>query len=84
MTFKPTEDPETGRRTSRELTATRSALGAVNRALQVLEYARMYGPMDPEYREIKAALFTAQGALHPFRRTGRPRKAQEWTPREGS
>ena len=80
MSFNPTSDRETGRRTSSELTATRSALGAVNRALEVLEHVSQYGQVkDPEYASIKAALFQAQGALHRFRRTGRPRKAQEWT-----
>ena len=73
VAFKPTEDSETGRRTSRELTATRAALGAVNHALDALEYARQYGPMDPEFYKMRDALLTAQAALHRFRRTGRPR-----------
>lgn len=78
--FKPTSDPEIGRRTSSELTATRAALGAVSRALEVLEHVDRYGQTkDPAYESIRRDLIMARAQLKRYARTGRPRKAQEWT-----
>lgn len=78
--FKPTADPEIGRRTSSELTAARSALGAVKRALEVLEHVDRYGQTkDPAFESIRRDLVMAQAQLKRYARTGRPRKAQEWT-----
>ena len=78
--FKPTADPEIGRRTSSELTATRAALGAVSRALVVLEHVDRYGQTkDPAFESIRRDLVMAQAQLKRYARTGRPRKAQEWT-----
>jgi thymidine phosphorylase len=77
--FPPTGDPEIGRRTSSELTAVRAALGAVGRALEVLEYVHQYDQeKDPAFERMAADLAVAQMALAKYRRTGRPRKAQEW------
>lgn len=78
--FKPTADPEIGRRTSSELTATRAALGAVSRALEVLEYVDRYGQeKDPAFESMRRDLVMARAQLKKYARTGRPRKAQEWT-----
>lgn len=78
--FKPTADPEIGRRTSSELTAARAALGAVSRALEVLEHVDRYGQTkDPAYESIRRDLIMARAQLKRYARTGRPRKAQEWT-----
>jgi hypothetical protein len=78
--FKPTADPERGRRTSRELTAARTALGAVRRALEELAHVEQHSSTrDPEFSNIRFDLVAAQGVLWKYRRTGRPRKAQEWT-----
>ena len=78
--FKPTADPEIGRRTSSELTATRAALGAVRRALEVLEYVDRYGQeKDPAFESMRRDLVMARAQLKKYARTGRPRKAQEWT-----
>lgn len=78
--FKPTSDPEIGRRTSSELTATRAALGAVKRALEVLEHVDRYGQeKDPAFESMRRDLVMAQAQLKRYARTGRPRKAQEWT-----
>ena len=78
--FKPTADPEIGRRTSSELTAARSALGAVKRALEVLEYVDRYGQeKDPAFESMRRDLVMARAQLKKYARTGRPRKAQEWT-----
>ena len=78
--FKPTADPEIGRRTSSELTAARSALGAVKRALEVLEHVDRYGQTkDPAFESIRHDLIMARARLKRYARTGRPRKAQEWT-----
>ena len=78
---RPTEDPETGRRTSSELTAARTALGAVKRALLELEHVEKYGQTrDPLHRQIQDDLIRARNLLVRYERTGRPRKAQEWSP----
>lgn len=78
--FKPTED-EIGRRTSSELTATRAALGAVSRALDVLAHVETYGQTrDPAFEYIRRDLVMAKAQLKKYARTGRPRKAQEWKP----
>ena len=78
--FKPTADPEIGRRTSSELTATRAALGAVSRALEVLEYVDRYGQeKDPAFESMRRDLVMARAQLKKYARTSRPRKAQEWT-----
>lgn len=80
MAFNPTGDEEIGRRTSSELTATRAALGAVKRALEVAVYVQQYGQeRDPAHEQIVADLARAQMILEKYARTGRPRKAQEWT-----
>lgn len=80
--FKPTADEEIGRRTSRELTAARTALGAVSRALEELAYVDRYNDTkDPAFESIRRDLVMAQAQLRKYKRTGRPRKAQEWTPR---
>lgn len=79
--YLPTADPEIGRRTSRELTATRAALGAVKRALEELAFVETYGlTEDPAHERIHADLVRAQMTLEKYARTGRPRKAQEYTP----
>ena len=79
--FRPTEDQEIGRRTSSELTATRAALGAVGRALEVLAHVEMYGQTkDPAFESMRRDLVMARPQLKKYARTGRPRKAQEWTP----
>lgn len=78
--FRPTSDPEIGRRTSRELTATRSALGAVKRALEELAWVERYGQTkDPDFDMIRDDLVMAQRQLRKYARTGKPRKAQEWS-----
>ena len=80
MAFNPTSDPEIGRRTSSELTAARSALGAVKRALEVLEHVDRYGQeKDPAFESMRRDLVMARAQLKKYARTGRPRKAQEWT-----
>lgn len=81
MTFEPTQDPEIGRRTSRELTAARNALGALNRAREELEWVRRHQEVrDPVHFAIAQDLERAVVFLEKYKRTGRPRKAQEWTP----
>lgn len=81
MTFHPTYDPEIGRRTSRELTAARTALGAVKRALEELAFVDQYDDVrDPAFASIRRDLVMAQAQLAKYARTGRPRKSQEWTP----
>ena len=80
MAFNPTSDPEIGRRTSRELTAARTALGAVKRALEELAWVEKYQEAkDPAFESIRRDLVMAQAQLKRYARTGRPRKAQEWT-----
>lgn len=77
--FPPTDDPEIGRRTSRELTAARTALGAVSRALQELQYVDMYEQTkDPAFESIRRDLIMARAQLKKYERTGRPGKAQEY------
>lgn len=77
--FPPTDDPEIGRRTSRELTAARTALGAVSRALEELAYVEQYGgTKDPAFESIRRDLVMSKAQLRKYARTGRPRKAQEY------
>ena len=79
--FPPTADPEIGRRTSRELTAARTALGAISRALEELAYVETYqNTKDPAFESIRRDLVMAKAQLKKYARTGRPRKAQEYTP----
>ena len=78
--FKPTADEEIGRRTSRELTAARTALGAVKRALEELAWVDQYDQTkDPAFESIRRDLVMAKAQLKKYARTGRPRKAQEYT-----
>ena len=80
MSFNPTSDPETGRRTSTELTEARTVLSRAESALERLEHVREYDAVqDPVHAQIQDALIRVRNLLEPFRRTGRPRKAQEWT-----
>lgn len=82
MAFNPTDDEEIGRRTSRELTAARTALGAVKRALEELAWVDLYEEVkDPAFESVRRDLILARAQLKKYERTGRPRKAQEWTPR---
>lgn len=76
----PTDDPEVGRRTSDELTEARTVLSRAESALERLEHVRQYGQVrDPEHGVIRIKLEDVVRALEPYRRTGRPRKAQEYT-----
>lgn len=78
--FKPTADEEIGRRTSRELTAARTALGAVKRALEELAWVDQCDQTkDPAFESIRRDLVLSQAQLKKYARTGRPRKAQEYT-----
>lgn len=80
MAFNPTQDPETGRRTSQELTEARTVLSRAESALERLQWVREYDQVrDPMHAQIEDALIRVRNLLEPYRRTGRPRKAQEWT-----
>ena len=60
----------------------RTALGAVKRALEELAWVDLHEEVkDPAYESIRRDLVMAQAQLKRYARTGRPRKAQEWTPR---
>lgn len=70
------EDPETGRRTSDELTEARTVLSRAESALDRLQWIEHYdAAQDPLHAEIKEALVRVRNIMEPFRRTGRPRKA---------
>lgn len=70
------EDPETGRRTSDELTEARTVLSRAESALDRLGWIEVRAAQeDPEHEKIHAALSKVVELLEPFRRTGRPRKA---------
>ena len=46
----------------------------------VLEYVDRYGQeKDPAFESIRHDLVMARAQLKKYARTGRPRKAQEWT-----
>lgn len=69
-------EPELGRRTSRELTAVRRALGAITAARQELVYIDRYDrEKDPAFYDIARDLMLASAALEKYQRTGRPRKS---------
>lgn len=77
--FPPTDDADIGRRTSRELTAARTALGAIKRALEELAYVETYGQTkDPAFERIRLDLRMSLSNMAKYQRTGRPRKAQEY------
>lgn len=76
---KISDDPETGRRTSDELTEARTVLSRAESALDRLEHIRAWGAdQDPMHQQIEDALIRVRNLLEPYRRTGRPRKAQEY------
>lgn len=79
--FPPTADPEIGRRTSTELTEVRTVLSRAESALERLLYIEDYGlTRDPLHRQIQDDLIRVRNQLAKYARTGRPRKAQEYTP----
>lgn len=69
-------DPDDlGRRTSRELTAARRALGAIEAARQALVHVDEYGlTKDEEFYDIARDLMLASSFLEKYKRAGRPRK----------
>lgn len=69
-------DPDDlGRRTSRELTAARRALGAIEAARQALVHVDEYGlTKDEEFYDIARDLMLASSFLEKYKRTGRSRK----------
>ncbi len=82
--MKPTSDTEIGRRTSDELTEARTVLSRAESALERLLWIKHYeSPRDPLHNEIENDLIRVRDLLEKYRRTGRPRKAQQWAPGEG-
>lgn len=74
--MNPIEEPEIGRRTSEELTAVRSALGAIEAARQKLIFIDYYGDeKDSAFYDIARDLMIASALLEKYQRTGRPRKS---------
>lgn len=70
------DDPETGRRTSDELTEVRTVLSRAESALERLGYIRDYGAdQDVLHDEIRDDLEAVVSRLGRYRRTGRPRRA---------
>lgn len=75
--LRPTSDPETGRRTSTELTEVRTVLSRTESALQRLLYIQARGEVrDPLHQQIQDDLIRVRNQLQRYERTGRPRKAQ--------
>lgn len=70
------DDPETWRRTSDELTEARTVLSRAESALERLLWIKHYeSPRDPLHDEIENDLIRVRNLLEKYRRTQRPRKA---------
>ncbi|WP_435109953.1 hypothetical protein [Nocardiopsis synnemataformans] len=69
--------PDRGRDTSRELTEVRTVWKRALSALERVGYVEQYRPdeTDPDAPEMRAALEQVVALLEPWKRTGRPRRA---------